>query len=403
MAALIAVLAATAARGDDAAAAFGISEALAQGRFTLELRPRYNQIDESDKPLRTQGVTVRVVPGWKSAAYAGLRLTFEVIHTDNIGPKRYNDSGAMNATSPYPLLPDPRHTGVNQAHVEYRGIDALRLRLGRQVVRVDNQRWISDNDFRQIPMLFDGLTALYAGGEKTELMASHFWRVRTTSGVTNRLELSLLHAAWNPAPTHSLAAFAYFHDQPQNGINTGFADNSYRVIGARAEGSAWSFGAIEVPYLLEYAQQRPHAGGDSRIDADYWRAGAGLATAQWTVRYDYEVKGSNEGRYGMQMPFTDLYAFNGWTLNFRTTPRTGLRDQWVTLRYAPGTFTLYAESHRFKSDYGGTNLGRENDIGLTYAFAENCIARLQHARYDPGPNMLDPRIRKTWLTLTYSH
>ena len=99
----------------------------------------------------------------------------------------------------------------------------------------------------------------------------------------------------------------------------------------------------------------------------------------------------------------DFYQYNGWTLHFFNTPRAGLRDQWLTLRYALGNFTLYAESHRFGSDFGGIGLGRENDAGITYAAMENLLVRLQHARYDPGTGTPDPSIRKTWLTLTFTY
>ena len=391
------------ADGDGAEEPFGIEQALAHGRFSLELRPRYNRIDESDKVERAEGVTVRAVAGWRSAPFHGLRLTLEGIHTDHLGPKHFNDDSALFATSPYPLLPDPSYTGLNQAHVEYTGVEALRLSLGRQIVRMDDQRWVSDNDFRQIPQLFDGVSAVYTGIENTELSASHYWRMRSTSGVSSELKLSLLHAAWNPAPGHALAAYAYFHDQAQNGAFTGFADNSYRVIGVRAEGSAVAWHALDFPYTFEYAQQRPYADGDDRIEANYWRAGAGLASTAWTVRYDYEVKGSNAGLYGLQMPLTDFYAFNGWTLHFFNTPRTGLRDQWLTLRYAVSAFTLHAEAHRFRSDYASIGLGRENDVRLTYLFNENCLVRLQHSRYDPGAGTPDPRIRKTWLAVTFTY
>jgi alginate export protein len=378
-------------------------EAFLPGRFTLELRPRYNRIEETNKPLLTEGVTMRTVAGWRSAPWQGMRLTIEGIYSDGIGDKRYNDDGAQNGTSPYPLLPDPRYAGLNEVHVEYTGIEALRVRAGRQIVRMDNQRWVSDNNFRQTPQLFDGVALAYTGLANTEFSASHFWHVRTTSGVDNELSLTLAHAAWNPAPDHSLAAYGYFHDQPVNGAFTGFANNSYQVAGARAEGVAWRFGAIEVPYVAEFARQRPYAGGDYRIRADYWRAGAGLGTNAWQLRYDYEVKGSNGGRYGLQMPLTDFYAFNGWTLHFFNTPRTGLRDQWITGRYSIGDFTLYGESHRFKADYGGGSLGRENDVGLTWSIIESCVLRLQHARYDPGTGTPDPAIRKTWLTFTYTY
>jgi hypothetical protein len=384
---------------------FSVADSLARGRFTLELRPRYNRIDESDKPLRTEGGTLRLAAGFASAPLRSARVVVEGIHTDKIDP-HFNDEGARINTSPYPLLPDPRYTGVNRAYVEFAGLEDVRIRAGRQRVRLDNQRWVSDNDFRQIPQLFDGVSALYEGLPNAQLYAAHFARVRTTSGARSDLKLTLLHAAWNPRPGHYVSLYGYFHDQPQNGAFTGFANNSYRVIGARFEGTLAPWmrrEGIDFPFEAEYAMQRPYAGGDARIRADYWRVGGGVAWRETVARLDHEIKESNRGLYGLQMPLTDFYGFNGWTLHFYNTPRQGLRDKWATLRQGWRDFTLYAEHHRFKSDFGGIDLGRELDVGLTYAWNDNATLRLQHARYDPGAGTPDPRIRKTWITFTWRH
>jgi hypothetical protein len=402
---VLALSAASSARGQGIAdSGPGFADALLAGRPILELRPRYNRIEESDKEDVTRGWTYRAVVGWRTAPWMGLRFTAEGINTGHIGPKEYNDDGAQFATSEYPLLPDPGHTGLNQAHVEYTGIDNLRVRVGRQRVRMDNQRWISDNDFRQTPQLFDGVEVANTSLPDTELLVSYFNRQRDTSGETNDLKLTIVHAAWSPVPGHSFAAYGYFHDQPVNGAFTGFSNNSYRAVGVRGEG-AFPFGEFEIPYTVEYAQQRPYAGGNALIDVDYWRAGAGLAWRDVTLRYDEEVKGSNNGRYGLQMPLTDFYSFNGWTLHFFNTPFRGLHDKWLTLRagYAPANLVLYAESHKFRSDLGDLDFGKETDVGLFWTFWEGAQLRLQHAAYDSGSGQVAPRIRKTWITLSYSY
>jgi hypothetical protein len=86
----------------------GFTDAFARGRPILELRPRYNHIEESDKPLTTEGGTIRIVAGWRSAPWRDLRFTIEGIHADRIGPQRFNDDGGLINISPYPLLPDPQ-------------------------------------------------------------------------------------------------------------------------------------------------------------------------------------------------------------------------------------------------------------------------------------------------------
>src|SRR5689334_19402963 len=79
-----------------------LERSIALGRFTLELRPRYNEITESEYPEKTQGGTMRIVAGYRTGAWRGWRATAEVIHTDRIGPQHFNDNGADFATSPYP-------------------------------------------------------------------------------------------------------------------------------------------------------------------------------------------------------------------------------------------------------------------------------------------------------------
>jgi hypothetical protein len=401
IAVILAVLPLTSARAQSPADDIGnnpfrLEDAIAAGRFALELRPRYNRIEETDKAEVTRGGTARAVAGWRSAPFEGFRAALEAIHTDTFA-KDFNDNPAL--ASDYPLLPDPRYTGLNQAYIDYAS-DALAVRAGRQVVRLDNGRWLSDNDFRQIPQLFEGFSARYAMPAGTELAGAYFDRQRTTSGDLRSLKLTLLHAAWNPVPGHAMAAYAIFHDQAQNGAFTGFADNSYKVAGARAEGAFAVRPWLQLPYTLEAAEQRPYANGDERIRASYWRAGAGAGSSAWTLRYDEERKGSNGGQYGLQMPLTDFYAFNGWTLHFFNTPRQGLRDRWLTGRYGVGDFTFYAEGHRFRSDVGNVDFGREVDMSVTYAWGEHLVARLQHARYDPGSGTPDPAIRKIWLTVS---
>jgi Alginate export len=382
---------------------FSLGDAIMHGRPVIELRPRYNYLDEADYPEDARGGTMRTVLGWVTAPWYGIRVRVEVMNASHLGSKQFNDDPAQINTSPYPLLPDPLYTGVNQAYAEYTNDSGLRVKLGRQVVRFDNQRWVSDNDFRQIPQLFEGANVAYMGFEGMELSAGYYDKVRTTSGITNDLRLTTLRAAWNPYEGQSVIGYAIFHDQAANGAFTGFADNSYRVVGVKAEGAA-RVHDLDVPYIAEYAQQRPYANGDSRVDANYWRLGAGVSTPAWTARYDYEVKGSNGGQYGVQMPLTDFYQYNGWTLSFFTTPRQGLHDQWLTLRWqVVEPLTFYGEAHKFRSDFGGLDFGRENDVGLTWSILQGLDLRLQYARYDPGSGTSNDAIRKTWLTLSYSY
>lgn len=388
--------------------ALQLSESLGNGRLLLDLRPRYNHITETTKRDAVDAWTARLLLGWQTAPLLDTRVTVQWIDASHPGPKRFNDDPAKIPVSPYPLLPDPVYQGINQLFADYAGLDATRVRIGRQAVRVGNQRFISDNDFRQIPQVFDGMTLTSNALAGIELQAGEYRRVRTTLGRTSRLRLHLLHMAWNPRPDQVLAAYAIGHDQANTGSQTGFGSSAYRIAGVRSEGSIRLDESQRAFYHAEWAQQKAFRGGDARIDANYWRLGAGWTMPWFSVRLDHESKGSNGGKYGFQTPLTDLYAFNGTALQFTTTPAQGLRDTWLTLSNRIGRVDVFAELHRFRADQvigaASADLGREADFMLTYPVMANLSARLQHARFRAGTGA---RIRndvdKTWLTLAYSY
>jgi Alginate export len=380
-----------------------LSEAITNGRALLQVRPRLNYIDEQSRPERAEALNTRLLFGWRTAPYKNLRLTMEGIHTDYFGDKRFNDDPRLIFSSRYPLLPDPRITDVNQLHLEYSGLPSTRVRLGRQILRMGNQRFISDNDFRQIPRVFNGVSVVITGIEQTEILVGHMERVRDNLGNQARLRLDMLHVAYNPLPASSVAAYAYSHDQAATGSFTGFANNSYRILGLRGQGSFGSEAGLMFDLSLEYAKQDNLSGGDDRIDAHYYHVGAGASRGNYGASIHYEVKGSNHGTYGFQTPLTDLYAFNGLALQFTSTPRQGLSDGWLAFHLNVQDFEFLVDYHRFRSDFGGLDLGREADVGISYPLRDNLRARLQYARFRPG-EVATPfgDVDKAWFTLTYN-
>ena len=133
----------------------------------------------------------------------------------HFGRKRFNDDGAAAHLALSRCCPIRDHTGVNQVFVDYAGLDALRLRAGRQVVRLDNQRWVSDNDFRQMPQLFDGV------GRHLHRASPTLAARRATSGgsarhVRQRGDAQAHAAATRRGtrrPATRVSAYACFHDQ----------------------------------------------------------------------------------------------------------------------------------------------------------------------------------------------
>jgi hypothetical protein len=241
----------------------------------------------------------------------------------------------------------------------------------------------------------------------TEMYAALVNRIRTVFATQARTRIWLLRVAYSPVPDQSVAVYGYGLNQPQIGLDTDLADNSHEVFGLRAEGSVRTRLGLVGLYTAEAAHQRHYAGGDPLIDANYWRLGGGLVWPRLVglgARLDQEVKTSHGGLYGFQTPFEDSYAFNGWALQFTSTPKTGLRDRWLSLRAQPGRFVLVAEVHRFGATYNGLDYGNERDLRVAYAFTPSLTLKFQHARFrsgDPAADFYD--VTKTWLSLTYDY
>jgi hypothetical protein len=379
----------------------GSSDVASAISLRLDMRLRYTNIEQSNKPQRVDVTTVRMVPGIEVRIAPQLTLTVDLIHTDFIGPKRYNDDPAAFA-SPYPLLPDPHYTGLNQATLQWTVSPQTHIIAGRQAVKIGNERHVSDDNFRQVPQLFDGVLANLAPFDGGQLTLGHFPRMRSKFGSLDRANLSVLELAFNPANDVSGSFYALRAHPPAAASNAflyGVTDTSNLTYGATSDASM-VVGPVRASVNAELARQRATSSGSPLIAATYYRVGAGATLKGWTVRADHENRGSNHGKYGFQTVLSDYYAFNGNALIFFATPKDGLRDTWATLRWEQGPWTMLHEYHWFKADASDKDYGRELDLNFTYKIDKHWYSRAQWAHYRPDARPA-PDVDKVWITLGY--
>lgn len=366
----------------------------------LDMRLRYTNIVQSDKPERVDTMTVRVIPGFEVKLAKTLTLKAEVIHTDFLGSKRFNDDPAI--FSPYPLLPDPRFSGLNQATLTWAPDAYFSLAAGRQAVKIGNERHVSDNNFRQVPQLFDGVMARWEPFDRSLLQVGYFPQERTVFGTMTQAKLGVLELAMNPVQDMSATLYAFRH-QPEaslaNLFQFGVTDYANATYGCTMDLTTTA-GGVRLNLTAELARQRAIASGSPNVAANYMRVGVAATRGAWTLRTDHENRASNQGRYGFQTVLSDYYAFNGNSLVFYATPRDGLRDSWLTLRAEQGPWSMLHEYHWFRADVGGKDYGRELDLNFTYTMNQHWYARTQWAHYRPEKRP-GVDVDKVWLTLGY--
>jgi hypothetical protein len=389
--------------------AANLGEAITGGKLLLNLRPRYEHVDQVNKPEDANAFTLRTLLGWRTRPWHGLSATVEGINVTHLGSQRYNDAPSQAASSRYPLVADPDMTGINQLFAQYTGLPETDARVGWQSIKLDNVRFIGNVEFRQVMQVFDAVSVENRSIDKLNVYAAYFWRRRDILGDQGSMDMPVLNLRYTWKPGNDLIGYAYLQDQPKTGQSIGFNDNSNQIYGVRANGSYPLGEKLKLVYTAEYAKQDDYADGDPRIDAEYVHLGAGPQLGNWFLRLDYELLSSNDGVYGFQTPLGTNHLFQGWADQFLTTPRQGIQDYYVAAGGRIGKLALYLEVHQFKSDAGSIDFGNEFDVGLTYplAFLKGLTGKLEYANYnavdrvsgDALANKVD--VRKFWATLIY--
>lgn len=383
-----------------------LSYALTSGAPILDMRLRYEQVDQENISETGNAVTLRTLAGWQTSSWRGWSGKAELI---NVGRADDDYNDALNGKTQYPVIPDPDDTDINQLYVDFEGLPETRFRGGRQRIQLDNGRFVANNGFRQVMQVFNGVSMENNGIANTRLYAAYLGRVKTSSARQHETSTVLLNARYALLQDHALTGYGYFQDQPNAIPAAAFqgpppGDTSNQIAGLRATGEQPVGDRWRFVYTAEYARQRDYAGGDGRIDADFVHLGGGARIANLVLRADYQVLGSNDGGYAFQMPLGTRHPFQGWADRFVVTPSQGIRDRYVSGVTDIARFRILAAFHSFRSDVGSVDFGEEFDVGIAYTFFDKFEGKFEYADYragDAGSGQVD--VKKLWLTLTFSY
>lgn len=406
---------------------------------------RFEKLKDAD------ALTLRSLIGWQTAPYHNFSFAAQIIDVSKF-VDNFNDStnntlinGASNQVRnvEYAKIIDPSYTGINQLYVDWTGVKNTRFRLGRQQVNLDNVRFIGDIAFRQVMQVFDGISVMNKSLPETEIFAAHFEKVTQITTEQRDGNLEIVNIKYRISPTEYLVGYGYLSNVDDLGFGNAWfgaatlnnagkpnanADQSNKTFGLRLDGVHPFNPNFRAHYTAEYAKQSNYANGDSRIDAHYYKLGGGLGFDNFNFRVDQELLSSNNSQYAFQTPYGTNHLFQGWVDKFLATPRSGIKDTFVTATYKYEDFLFFADYHFINADddfntvggglkRNGNKYGKEWNIAATYNYNKNMIAKLEYGRfteddrYAPTANVANNiagnrnRIRDTdklWLTAMYT-
>jgi hypothetical protein len=390
-------LAASAAAGDRPEAL------ISDGKATLDLRYRYESVEQDDKPSSAGASTLRLRLNLATGVVNGFSAAAELDHLQVVGEDHHDDT--RNGLTTYPVVADPEGSDLNQAWLQYEGARGTWLRLGRQRMNLDAERFIGSVGWRQNEQTYDALrieTKALTGAAVNYIYVDRVRRVFGPDPGSPPEELDgashLLNVKLHALPVGAITMYGYaldFDDAPQFSSDTVGA----RYDGSRAIGEAWQFG-----WALEYARQQDAGANPARVDAYYNLVELGLRRGSAGFTAGREVLSGESGTFtaetnpAFQTPLATLHKWQGWADKFATTPPAGIEDLYIGIQATLAGWNGQAVWHDFSAEATGLDYGTELDLSLSRKFAERYELLLKYADYDADGLFADTR--KIWLQLS---
>ena len=389
-------------------------------KFNGQVHPRYEHVDVDPSTLKNaDAFTVRAMLGLETTLFGidGLSLKVDGTTVQTLGGTHYdNHPSPILGDKRYELVADPEQTRFTQAHLQYKYGKTV-AKVGRQIVNLDNQRFIGSVDWRQMPQSLDAVSISDTSIAGLTLYGAYVYNYETVlKEQTWDSKSVILNGSYKVNDMLKITAYDYMLSLEKNK----FAADT---IGLALTGDVPA-GAAKINYRAEYAKQvdatfKTATRTTKEADAYYYNIHALANISGVLVGAAYEVlsgtttntagTASIDGKTAFFTPLSTLHAFNGWADVFLArTPLGGLHDATATLGYtAPGLGKAMAIYHDFKTDKtmgGKSDLGNELDLLYTNAVpGVKGLNGLLKAAYYKGGDVAGYKNDKTilWAELDY--
>lgn len=380
-------------------------DAIKNGRPLINIRYRFEYVDQDGKPEDAKAHTVRTKLGYETAPFYDFSALLEFENSTTLGGESFNNT--INGKTRYPVVADPEATEINQAYLTYAGIPDTRLQAGRRAIKLDNDRFVGNVGFRQNEQTFDSATI--ANSTLADLTAQYSYvfgvqRIFGDDSPVGDFDTSshLIHVAYDGFEIAAISAYGYLidldHDAP--GLSS-------KTFGIRVKG-AYPVGEAKLLYTAEFAHQSDYANNPSNFGLPYFLIEPGVAYGGLTAKAGFESLGGN-GRNAFQTPYATLHAFQGWADVFLTTPANGIQDYYASLSYVFDIdgfevldgLKLTGVYHLFEAEDSSADYGTEWDINISKKFYERFTLALTYANYSRDQFAAD--IERFWVTVAFKY
>ncbi|MDX8126721.1 hypothetical protein U737_11975 [Methylomonas sp. LW13] len=378
------------------------------GAVKMDLNYRWENVDKDNsvrKPANMGGQPVETA----NANTVRLRLGFltPVFH-DFQGYAEYEglyaaqadyDRGGTtsNRDRNYAVIADPARNELNQFWISYKGIADTLIKVGRQRIKLDDDRFIGNVGWRQMEMTYDSILITHNNQTLFGLTANvgYIDHIQNIFGETHSINAPFLNLNYKINDWGNLIGYGYWLDYRER---ANYA-NSSQTYGLRFDGkSPQFFDTVNAIYTAEWSKQSDYGDNPNHYQADRFNLMAGASAYNLTVSGAVEqLNGYGAGK-SFQTPLGTNHAFQGWADLFLTTPANGIRDVFATASYKAMNDSLIITGvyHDFKDDTGKIEYGKEWDFQALKKFGKHYSLLAKYANFN-SDNPAFPDTQVIWM------
>ena len=380
-----------------------LASAITSGKAGVNVRARYEGVDKDNALDDANALTARLRLNYKTGEWKGWSAFAEYDHVFHM----ISDFNAGGGTTPtkdgvYQTVADPKGSDLNQLYLDYAFAEDWSMRVGRQRVLLDNQRFVGGVGWRQNEQTYDALTVTSKAIEKTTLVYGYVGQVRRIFGENSaagsmNVDTHLLNAKVSINDSWSVTPYMYYID------NKDAAATSTSTFGARLSGGVKA-GEGKIALVAELATQSDAGNNPVNYDADYAHL-----SALWTMENGlglglaYESLGTDSSNFqSFRTPLATLHAFQGWADMFLGTPPSGIDDLYATVKFKAGKWNLTGVFHDFSAETGSGDFGTEFDVSAGTKLSKN-YGLLFKGAFFSSDDVSYPDTNKFWIMFTANY
>ncbi|MDF1881284.1 alginate export family protein, partial [Sulfurimonas sp. MAG313] len=142
-----------------------------------EIRPRYEGVNENNAKPNANALTNRLVLG-VNADLLGTDWLSTYVEMTDVHSLNNNYNGLDGKDNANSVVADPKQTRLTQSYLDFKYNKTI-FRAGRQMVNLDNQRFIGAVGWRQMPQTFDAYAIVDNSIENLNILAAYVTQVNT--------------------------------------------------------------------------------------------------------------------------------------------------------------------------------------------------------------------------------